>query len=319
MNRALDKRTLANEQYKVQRIELLKQKKYKIDEKTSRDLLEEMCWKVQPIMKKREWTVPVVTEMPPKNTGAIGKNFNRGEKITIMVRKPERFGGSKKGDKFFDLEHCVLVMLHELSHITHMNHSKDFWKLLDELTEEYYALKKEGKGGTGEGFDAKSIGKIGTRGFGGIWDKKKAGENPADAARKAALKRQEQHNKMIHIGGVKLGGGTLRNNPNIDPREAARVAAENRMKQTAIFSKQFGLDLDDETIEIDMSSDDDDGDDDNVVAKKKKSNTKEIIVIDLLSDVSSSSSDDETVMQGGMKRKCLCCDGNSFCKKPFSL
>ena len=85
-------------------------------------------------------------EMPPKNVGPIGVNYNAGKRIAVMVRKPTKYGGDKEGNTFFDLDHIVLVLLHELTHIVRGPHDDVFWKLLDELNEEYEQLKKEGKG-----------------------------------------------------------------------------------------------------------------------------------------------------------------------------
>jgi len=318
---------LANAQYKVHEVKPLQSKQFKDDVHVAKDLLDKACWQVQPIMKKRKWSVPVVAEMPPKNTGPIGVNYNAGKRITLMLRKPTKYGGGKDGKTFFDLDHIILVLLHELTHIVRGPHDDAFWKLLDELKEEYDQLKKEGKGGTGEGFDAKSVGKLGTRGFGGAWDKQKLGATPRESARNAALKRLEQHKKMIPIGGVKLGGGDAVR-PDVDPREAARRAAEQRMRETMDFSKKFGLDLDSEIVAIDLVSSSDSEEEE----KNERGKKGNVVVIDLLS----SDSDDEeekedlkentkndTKMTGkghllslNAKRKCLCCSSpGKFCQK----
>ena len=318
--------SLASAQYKVHEVKPLQSKQFKKDADVAKDLLDRACWQVQPIMKKRKWSVPVVAEMPPKNTGPIGVNYNAGKRITVMLRKPTKYGGGKDGKTFFDLDHVILVLLHELTHIVRGPHDDVFWKLLDELKEEYDQLKKEGKGGTGEGFDAKSVGKIGTRGFGGAWDKQKLGINPRESARNAALKRLEQHKKMIPVGGVKLGGvAAVR--PDVDPREAARRAAEKRMKETMDFSKKFGLDLESEIVAIDLISSSDS--EEEKKEKKGKNDGENVVVIDLLS------SDDEkedakenkknatlgkkhALSAGNVvgKRKCLCCSfPGEFCQK----
>jgi predicted metal-dependent hydrolase len=35
------------------------------------------------------------------------------------------------------------VVVHEMSHLIHMNHSKDFWKLVERLLPDYDARRKE--------------------------------------------------------------------------------------------------------------------------------------------------------------------------------
>jgi len=311
----------SKDRYKVHRTQPLRApKRFEETRGAAKDLLDKACWQVQPMMKKRRWSVPVVAEMPPKNVGPIGVNYNAGKRIAVMVRKPTKYGGDKEGNTFFDLDHIVLVLLHELTHIVRGPHDDVFWKLLDELKEEYEQLKKEGKGGTGEGFDAKSAGKVGTRGFGGVWDKQKLGTTPRESARNAALKRLEQHKKMIPVGGVKLGGGGAVK-PNVDPREAARRAAEKRMKETMEFSKKFGLDLDSEIVAIDLISSDDEEEEEEEGEKKEK---KDVVVIDLLS---SSDEEKEDAKENKRKRsygltgkhprrtgKCMCCSFGEFCQ-----
>ena len=164
----------------------MQSKQFKKDAHVAKELLDRACWQVQPIMKKRKWSVPVVAEMPAKTPGDW-RELQRRETNHGDVEKPTKYGGGKDGKTFFDLDHVILVLLHELTHIVRGPHDDVFWKLLDELKEEYDQLKNEGKGGTGEGFDAKSVGKIGTRGFGGAWDKQKLGINPRESARNAAL------------------------------------------------------------------------------------------------------------------------------------
>ena len=83
--------SLANAQYKVHEVKPLQSKQFKKDADVAKDLLDRACWQVQPIMKKRKWSVPVVAEMPPKNTGPIGVNYNAGKRITVMLRKPTKY------------------------------------------------------------------------------------------------------------------------------------------------------------------------------------------------------------------------------------
>jgi predicted metal-dependent hydrolase len=58
----------------------------------------------------------------------VGDNLNHGQRVRLKLRNPA--GG------WYDYQHVVLVMLHELVHNDIGPHNKAFFKLLDEITEE---------------------------------------------------------------------------------------------------------------------------------------------------------------------------------------
>ena len=45
----------------------------------------------------------------------------------------------------FDIEKIDYVIIHELSHIIHFNHSKNFWALVNKYCSNYKKIRKEMK------------------------------------------------------------------------------------------------------------------------------------------------------------------------------
>jgi hypothetical protein len=125
----------------------------------ARSLLEKVAYQVQPIMRKRSWTVKQLSEFVPKNPNLLGLNVNRGAEVKIRLRPHH------SQDSFYDFNHILGTMLHELVHIVHGPHNAAFYKLLDELWEEAEDLMDKGIGGSGQGFDAASVGRLGSYSF----------------------------------------------------------------------------------------------------------------------------------------------------------
>lgn len=128
--------------------------------------------------------------------------MNSGQRINLRLRPP--------GDtsNFYDYEQLVLVMLHEvrlkyhavnaqLTHNVHGPHDAKFYKLLGELEEEFYDLKR--KGYEGEGFHSAGHHLQGLR------------VNEYEGRRKglAAAEKRLQTQKAMGKGGVL--GGSVRN------------------------------------------------------------------------------------------------------------
>ena len=216
------------------------------DDARAREMLEKTAWQVQPIMRKRGWKVAELCEMKPEQRDRVGDNLNMGQRVRLKLRK------NNKGD-WFDYEHVVLVMLHELVHNDIGPHNAKFFKLLDEVTVECETLMASGIGGSGAGFDAKGT-KLGHRGgWGGIETR-----DPTKAAADAAAKRAGYQNAMGPAGGRRLGGGVK---PPAGPREAAAAAAERRLRAEQ-FAKEHGL-----MNDVVVIDDDDDDDDENEVGE----------------------------------------------------
>jgi hypothetical protein len=122
-------------------------------------LLLQAASQVQPIMRKRQWRVPLLSEFMPRNPNLLGLNVNRGQEIKIRLRPHH------SPNAFFPFDHILGTMLHELVHIVHGPHNANFYKLLEELTAECEELMAKGISGTGQGFDAASVGRLGSYSF----------------------------------------------------------------------------------------------------------------------------------------------------------
>ena len=111
------------------------------DHDTADTFLRAIAAQCLPIMKGHYLSVTTLEEHEP-NREFIGRNFNNGEIIQLVLR-------SKNGG-WLPFNMVQMVMMHELSHNTHMNHSKKFWDVRNAYTAELRGLWS--KGYTGEGF-----------------------------------------------------------------------------------------------------------------------------------------------------------------------
>jgi DNA-dependent metalloprotease WSS1 len=93
-----------------------------------------------PIMKTHWLTVTTLEEYEP-NREFLGRNFNHGECIQLVLRR--------KGGGWLGFEMVQMVMMHELAHCREMNHSKRFWEVRNTYAGEMRALWN--RGFTGEG------------------------------------------------------------------------------------------------------------------------------------------------------------------------
>lgn len=187
-------------------------------------LLEKVAWQVRPIMIKYKWRVGLLLELKPEDMSRGGDNMNRGQRVRLKVRQP--------GGGFYDFDHVLLVMLHELCHNRHGKHDHDFYTLLDKITLECEELIRKGVGGTGAGFDAPGT-KLAT-------DRLNA-RDMAQAKAQAAQAAEKRARQQAMMGGGRLGGSEEL--AKLPPREAAAAAAERRA-QAASFAKRHLL-LDD--------------------------------------------------------------------------
>ncbi|KAL0030955.1 hypothetical protein WJX79_003815 [Trebouxia sp. C0005] len=98
------------------------------------ELLRRIARQVQPVMRKRGWRVPLLSEFSPKNPNLLGLNINGGGGRTSEIKI--RLRPHKSDSSFFPYEHLIGTMLHELVHNVQGPHNAVFYKLLDEITEE---------------------------------------------------------------------------------------------------------------------------------------------------------------------------------------
>lgn len=124
-----------------------------------------------PIMKAHSLSITTLEEFPP-NREFMGRNFNGGEVIQLVLRRmPNRprgtgtrtigngvttldeeasgFVSAGEDGGWLSFRAVQMVMMHELAHCIQMNHSKAFWKVRDEYALHLRVLWERGY--TGEG------------------------------------------------------------------------------------------------------------------------------------------------------------------------
>jgi hypothetical protein len=92
----------------------------KAPDPTSLDFLNRIAAQCYPIMKEHHISVMSLEEFPHNNE-FLGRNFNAGEVIQLVLKDRQ---GRWLGFKFVQM-----VMMHELAHCKQMNHSKFFWQV----------------------------------------------------------------------------------------------------------------------------------------------------------------------------------------------
>lgn len=65
----------------------------------------DVFWQVQPIMRRRQWRVPLVSEFYPSNPALLGLNVGGGGGRTQQIKIRLRTPGSI--DNFFPFEHIL--------------------------------------------------------------------------------------------------------------------------------------------------------------------------------------------------------------------
>lgn len=106
----------------------------------------------------REHHLYVMTlEEFPANREFVGRNFNAGEVIQLVLKSPT-------SGRWLPFEYVQMVMMHELAHCKQMNHSRAFWAVRNSYAASMRVLW--GKGYTGDGLWGRGKG-LST----GIWEK----------------------------------------------------------------------------------------------------------------------------------------------------
>ncbi|KAL7805600.1 WLM domain-containing protein [Trichoderma gracile] len=111
------------------------------DEKIAQDFLERIAAQCLPVMRKHHIHVMSLEEFPP-NREFVGRNFNAGEVIQLVLKAP----GS---GRWLPFNYVQMVMMHELAHCAQMNHSRAFWAVRNQYAEQMQALWAEGYKGDG--------------------------------------------------------------------------------------------------------------------------------------------------------------------------
>lgn len=104
-------------------------------------------------MKANHLSVTSLEEYEP-NREFVGRNFNAGEVIQLVLRAP--YSGH-----WLSFRSVQMVMIHELAHCAQMNHSAAFWKVRNSFADELRVLW--GKYYTGDGFWGKGETLLSTR------------------------------------------------------------------------------------------------------------------------------------------------------------
>jgi hypothetical protein len=107
---------------------------------TAEQILNRVAAICYPFMKANMILVQALEEFP-YNTEFVGRNFNAGEVIQLVLRD--------RNGSWLPQRMVEMVMVHELAHCKQMNHSKAFWDVRDAYAVDLRALWA--KGYTGEG------------------------------------------------------------------------------------------------------------------------------------------------------------------------
>jgi DNA-dependent metalloprotease WSS1 len=92
-------------------------------------------------MREHHLYVMSLEEYPP-NKEFVGRNFNAGEVIQLVLR-------SRSTNRWLPFEYVQMVMMHELAHCKQMNHSKAFWAVRNVYAEQMRGLWGRGYKGDG--------------------------------------------------------------------------------------------------------------------------------------------------------------------------
>jgi len=113
------------------------------DHSLAQAFLERIAAISAPIMKAHHLSLTTLEEHAP-NAEFVGRNFNGGEVIQLVLKAPSSSG------RWLPFRAVQLVMMHELAHCVHMNHSGAFWGVRDGFVGELRGLWDRGY--TGDGF-----------------------------------------------------------------------------------------------------------------------------------------------------------------------
>ena len=95
-------------------------------------------------MARSHLSVTTLEEHEP-NPDFVGRNFNAGEVVQLVLRAP---GGPGAG-RWLSFRSVQMVMAHELAHCVQMNHGGEFWKVRDRFAGELRGLWERGYTGDG--------------------------------------------------------------------------------------------------------------------------------------------------------------------------
>ncbi|CAI9088243.1 OLC1v1022522C2 [Oldenlandia corymbosa var. corymbosa] len=211
----------ASDLNKVWEIRALKRKP---NSEEARKTLQRIASQVQPIMRKHNWRVKLLSEMCPSNGRLLGLNVGAGVHVKLRLRRANR------DDEFIPFHEVLDTMLHELCHNAHGPHNASFYKLWDDLRKECDELISKGISGSGKGFDLPG------RRLGGF-----SHQPPLSSLRQTTLTAAE---KRVRLGsllpsGPKRLGGDSDLMAALSPVQAAAMAAERRLRDNIWCASEF--------------------------------------------------------------------------------
>ncbi|XP_060209089.1 DNA-dependent metalloprotease WSS1-like isoform X2 [Lycium barbarum] len=187
-------------------------------------ILERIAKQVQPIMRKHNWRVKLLSEMCPKRAALLGLNVGAGIHVKLRLRRPNN------NEEFYPYNEVLDTMLHELCHNAHGPHNASFYKLWDELRKECEDLINKGISGTGEGFDLHG------KRLGGLHPQPSLSSLRQTAA--AAAENRARLKSLLPSGPRRLGGDHSIKSA-LTPIQAAAMAAERRLQDNIWCGSEF--------------------------------------------------------------------------------
>ncbi|RSH84144.1 uncharacterized protein EHS24_005647 [Apiotrichum porosum] len=119
------------------------------DKDVAESILKAVAAQTKPIFQHR-YMQCITLEEAKHNNVWVGLNTNHGQRIQLVLRRPN---GS-----FYPLPFIMSVMCHEMAHITHMNHRKDFQELNAAIKKDVAQLQSKGYYGDGFWSNGKRLG-----------------------------------------------------------------------------------------------------------------------------------------------------------------
>ncbi|KAH9942766.1 WLM-domain-containing protein [Amylocystis lapponica] len=110
------------------------------DQEDARQLLRALAAQVRPVMKAHGFEVNSFEEYE-HNMVFAGRNWNNGETVELVLRG--------KSGAFLSVSWLMSTFCHELAHIQHANHGRDFQALWSRLRSEVQDLQRKGYYGDG--------------------------------------------------------------------------------------------------------------------------------------------------------------------------